>query len=504
MTRSAIVLLFGLGSTALAQRTAPCAAMKQFSQPGLALAITSAEWKPAASGMPDHCRVDGVLDQRTGVDSKPYGIRFALALPDEWNQRFLMQGGGGLNGSVQPPLGLVATGGTSALSRGFAVVSTDTGHQGRVFDPSFFADQQAALDFAYIAIGRVALLAKQMVAHYYGRPAAHSYFTGCSTGGREAMIMTQRYPSYFDGVISGAPAMRTGYSNLADRYMATMLNRVAPKGPDGKPQTAQALSPSDKKLLMDALVQACDGLDGLRDGIIWNQANCHFDPTALVCQGAKTDSCLTADQLSAIQLGMAGPKTAHGTAVYSAFSWDTGLTASGPGTIPGLLNPGPSPVGPPATETEMDVDAAAAVVASDQQARLTDSTWLNLRSFSGHSGKLLFFHGLSDPWFSALDTLGYYQRMAAANGGPAAVNGWSRIFLIPAMGHCGGGQGASDSFDLLSAMVRWVEENKPPESVTATSKAAPGRSRPLCAYPLHPHYLGTGDPNKAESFVCRP
>src|SRR5262249_27276982 len=155
-------------------------------------------------------------------------------LPENWNGRFLFQGGGGLNGSVGNPVGTQATGDTPALARGFAVVSTDTGHQGTgAFDGSFMQDQQAALDFAYAAVGRVAVLAKQIIAQHYGKPVDKSYFVGCSTGGREAMLMAQRYPLYFDGIVSGSPAMRTGYSNLATRSVAVTLNQVAPKDASG-------------------------------------------------------------------------------------------------------------------------------------------------------------------------------------------------------------------------------------------------------------------------------
>jgi feruloyl esterase len=282
-----------------------------------------------------------------------------------------------------------------------------------------------------------------------------------------------------------------------------MLNQIAPKGPDGKPLTAQALSAGEKKTIVDALLKACDDKDGLGDGAIWNTRDCHFDPATLVCKGEKNDSCLTAAQAAAIQKALAGPRNSRGVNVYPGFPWDTGLTATGQGVIPGLLNPGPSPVGPPYAETEMDVDAAAAVVAANPNTALTDSTWINLSSYSSRGGKLIFFHGMSDPWFSAFDTLGYYQRMAEANGGADQVQSWSRIFLIPSMGHCGGGQGALDSFDLLSAVVQWVEQGKPPENVTATSRAASGRARPLCAWPTHPHYHGTGDPDKPENFTCR-
>src|SRR5687768_9048176 len=192
---------------------AACASLTSLQMPGLPLSITKAEWIPAGSTspgsqsplappavtLPAFCRLDGVLDRRTGADGTSYGIGFALALPGEWNGRFLQQGGGGLNGNVGFPLGAAASGGTSALARGFAVASTDTGHKGQVFDATFMREQQASLDFAYQAIGRVASLAKQIIARHYSRPASKSYFAGCSTGGREAMLMSQRYPTYFDG-----------------------------------------------------------------------------------------------------------------------------------------------------------------------------------------------------------------------------------------------------------------------------------------------------------------
>jgi feruloyl esterase len=189
--------------------------------------------------------------------------------------------------------------------------------------------------------------------------------------------------------------------------------------------------------------------------------------------------------------------------VYPGFLYDTGITAAGQRQIPGLLNPGASPVGPPNTATEMDVDAAAARVAADQMARLTDSTWVNLSTFANRGGKLIFYHGISDPWFSSLDTQGYYEQMARANGGRTRVEAWSRLYLLPGMGHCGGGRAALDRFDLLTPLVRWVEQGSLPEPVIATGEAFPGRSRPLCAFPKYAHYKGQGDPEKAENYECR-
>jgi feruloyl esterase len=495
-----------------------CASLKALQIPGLSLSITKADWvaagsTPPAAGrgaappppvtLPAFCRVDGVLDARTGADGKNYGIGFALALPAEWNGRFLFQGGGGLNGSVQMPLGATAAGSTPALARGFAVVSTDTGHTGTGFDASFMAEQQALLDFAYQAVGRVALLAKQIITQHYAKAPDRSYFAGCSTGGREAMLMAQRYPTYFDGVIAGAPAMRTAYSGIGDEWVATMLNTVAPKDASGKANPREALTDAQKKTVIDGVLNACDAGDGVKDGMIFNTKACRFDPKTLVCSGSTgANGCLTMAQAIALEKGFAGPKDSKGRQVYPGFMFDTGLSATQ--GIPGLLHGGLNPVGPPFAGTSMDVDARADAAAASMGDILTaTASWTNLNTFSKRGGKLAFFHGVSDPWFSALDTIDYYERMSKANGGPEQVMNWSRLYLVPGMGHCGGGTAALDSFDLLSAIVDWVEKGTAPASVTATGRAFAGRSRPLCAYPQHAHYKGQGDPQDAKNFECR-
>ena len=495
---------------------AACEALTKLQIPGIALSITKAEWFPEGSSpaagrggaanpmkLPAYCRVDGVLDRRTGADGKPYGIGFALALPGDWNGRFLFQGGGGLNGSVQMPLGATAAGATPALLRGFAVVSTDTGHTGtNGFDAAFMQEQQAALDFAYQAVGRIAVLAKQIIAQHYAKAPDRSYFAGCSTGGREAMLMAQRHPTFFDGIISGAPAMRTAYSGIGDEWVATMLNTVAPKDASGKADPRAALSDAQKKAVIDGVLNACDANDGVKDDMIFNTKACRFDPKALVCGATKTDGCLTMEQATALEKGFAGPKDSKGRQVYPGFMFDTGI-ASTQG-IPGLLHGGRNPVGPAFSATTMDVDARAAAAATSSNDALTaTSSWTNLNTFSNHGGKLMFFHGVSDPWFSALDTIDYYERMTKANGGPQQVMNWSRLYLAPGVGHCGGGPVALDTFDMLTALVDWVEKGTAPASVTATGRALPGRSRPLCAYPQHAHYKGSGDTQDAKNFECR-
>ena len=439
---------------------------------------------------PAHCRVDGVIDARSGRDGKSYGIGFAVALPVHWNGRFLMQGGGGLNGSVASPAGSQFAGDQSALERGFAVASTDSGHQGPVFDAAFFRDQQAALNFLYQGVGEVVVVAKALVASHYGRDSDHSYFVGCSTGGREAMMMSQRFPNYFDGIVAGAPAMRTSFSNLGLRHAATKLNAIA----------SQPLTDADRHLIVEGALQACDTIDGNQDGFIFAPQECHFDPGVLECKGAKTASCLTTEQVGAVRALMAGPRKASGRQVYPGYYWDTGIANTR--GLPGILVGPPIPEGPPAG-TMFDVDAAADA-AMDARAMIGDThAWTNLSTFRAHGGKLIFLHGVSDPWFSAQDTVQYYERLGADNA-EAKLQDWSRLFLVPGMGHCGGGERTLDQFDMLTPLVAWVEKDVAPRQVIAKGTSAPGESRPLCPYPAHAHYSGKGAASDATNYVCKP
>jgi Tannase and feruloyl esterase len=456
---------------------------------------------PSIGPLPAHCRIDGVINRRKGVDGQEFGIGFAVALPqpNAWNGDFMMQGGGGGNGIVAYPTGANYAGDKPALVRGFVVASTDTGHTAKTgpFDFSFMRDQQAYLDFAFLANAEVAAVAKQIIAQYYAEPAAYSYFVGCSTGGREGMILSQRYPSVFNGIVSGDPAMRTGLSNLAiAQWIPVAYNQASPKDASGKPEIEKFLTDGDRKLFMDTLMKQCDAKDGVADGMIFDPLGCNFDPAVLACKSGQTDACIAPEKIAAIQKAFAGPKNAYGTQVYPGFLYDAGIAMKGP--VPGLLALGKSGLfGPYTTATELDVDRAA-LHASDP---LVEPASTNLSTFSLSGGKLIFFHGDSDPWFSPLDTLGYYKSLAAANGGPDKVAEWSRIFLVPGMAHCGGGP-SLDHFDMLSAVVDWVEKGTAPESIIATGKAFPGRSRPLCAYPMHAQYTGSGDTQDARNFRC--
>jgi feruloyl esterase len=457
---------------------------------------------PGLGPLPAHCRVDGVIHRRKGIDGEEFGIGFAVALPEKevWNGDFMMQGGGGGNGVVSYPTGASYSGEKPALVQGFAVASTDTGHKAKAgpFDFSFMRDQQAYLDFAYQANAEVAGVAKQIIAEYYAKAASYSYFVGCSTGGREGMILSQRYPKIFNGIVSGDPAMRTGLSNLAiGKWIPIAYNQAAPKDESGKPQIEKLLSDRDRKLFMDKLLMTCDARDGVADGMIFDPLGCDFDPAALACKAGQTEGCIAPEKVAAIKKAFAGPKNAYGTQVYPGFLYDVGIGT--PGFAPGLLAMGKGGIfGPYPTATEVDVDKEA-LHASDP---LVEPASTNLSTFSGNGGKLIFFHGDSDPWFSPLDTLGYYQSLGAVNGGADKVAEWSRMFLVPGMAHCGGGP-ALDRFDMLGAIVNWVEKGAAPEKVIATGQAFPGRSRPLCAYPKHAHYTGSGDSEDAKNFRCQ-
>lgn len=452
----------------------------------------------AADGLPRHCLVEGVINQRTGAGGVEYGIHFELRLPTRWNGRFLLQGGGGLNGSVRPAVGPVAAGSMPALARGFAVASHDSGHQGAGFDASFYADQRAALDFAETSVRTVTQVTRRMTHRFYGEQPHHSYMTGCSTGGREGMLASQRYPELFDGIVIGAPAMRPGHSNLGIEWAQAMLNRSLPadvSGPAG-------FDEHERGLVLTEVLNQCDARDGVADGMIANVAACRsFDARALACTpGQEAGTCLAPAKVEALQLAFAGPRDASGRPVYVPIPWDTGVTYTGPG-LPGYLPSGqPSPFGPATTARDIDIEARLHDLRWDAVGRLTDTAyWTNLSTYLGRGSKLIYFHGVSDPWFSAFDTLDYYDRARAANG----VETWddaARFYMVPGMMHCSGGN-AFDSFDMLGPMVDWVEKGEAPAAITASRRAGEAQM-PLCPWPSYAHYTG-GEVGLAGSYECR-
>ncbi len=466
---------------------------------------------------PAHCVVEGEINKHTGSDGNEYGDKFQLRLPDSWSGRFLFQGGGGLDGTVNPAVGPARPGFKSALARGYAVVSTDAGHEGKnPGDATFGADPQARADYQFRSTDLVAPVAKKIIAEYYGSAPQHSYMAGCSNGGREAMLAAQRYPDLFDGIIAGDPAFDLTRAAISEAWFSIKMAEIAPKSPNGMPQLSKAFSDADLKLVTTAILKQCDELDGLKDGLIDNPDSCHFDPGALQCKSAKNDSCLSPDQVRVLHETFAGPRNSHGKALYSDWPYDSGLAEPGwrvwilgNEQMPAInvllypqfvnhiaLPPGDAPI-PNAFAFDFDKDPERI----NKSANLINAASADLSAFRKHGGKLILYTGMSDPVFSANDLIDYYQRLAESNGGLTKTRQFVRLFRIPGMNHCAGGP-ALDDFDDLTAIEDWVEKGAAPDQMIATGATFPGRSRPLCPYPEISKYKGTGSTDDSANFAC--
>ncbi|MEY4426162.1 MAG: hypothetical protein RL535_460 [Pseudomonadota bacterium] len=471
---------------------------------------------------PAFCKVSGKMNERVGVNSKgeptPYHIGFEMRLPANWSGRLLYQGGGGNDGVVRPAVGPQATADKPALARGFAVVTTDAGHQGASADFGF--DAVARVDNAYNAHDKVATVAKQLLQSYYAKPADKSYFIGCSGGGRQGMMFTQRFPHHFDGVIAMAPAMRVSKgATIAAMWDSQALMGIAPKNADGKPILSQALSNEDLGLLRQGILDKCDALDGVADGIVSHPAACKFEVKALQCKGAKEASCLSEPQVNALTKMFSGPKNSKGDPLYTGWSWDAGIGHAANDWRNWKLGTSTTVV-PNSRHIFLMQDALQGyfVTPPDRSltalgfdfdkdpSRMDAHSWMfdtaadtELKGFKARGGKLLMAHGMADPIFSPLESEAYFNKLQASQGGKEM----SRLFQIPGMGHCQGGA-ATDSWDGLQAMVDWVEKGLAPERIEAKgTQVFPGRTRPLCAYPKVATYKGNGSIEDAASFSCQ-
>ena len=482
--------------------------------------FTGAIPQPASVGK--HCLVRGVIDERKGVGGKAYGTRFEMRLPIAWNGKFLFQGGGGVDGFVAPALGTIPCRGATAapgLVRGYAVVSMNGGHPEP--NPLFGFDQQARVDFAYASIGKVTAVSKQVITKLYGAAPKKSVFMGCSNGGREAMIAAQRYPTEFDGVIAGNPGFHLSAANLAEAWDTQQLMSVAPKNAEGQPILARAFSQGDLDLVSSAVLQACDGKDGIADGIINAWQQCNFDPEILKCGQDQSNSCLSAMQVGVLKRVFSGPQNSAGAKLYSDWPYDSGINAPNwrdwklgrsetpqPDAHNVILGGGSmnfyflTPPDPQFSQMAFDFDRDPPRLL--ETARLNDATSTYLSTFAERGSKLVLFQGLSDPVFSANDLLRWYRGVqdTTGNGDLEAVRTFARLFMIPGMTHCGDGP-ALDDFDPLSALEMWMDEGKAPDFMSASGKAFPGKQQPICAYPRQAIFDGKGDPNKLSSFQCR-
>jgi hypothetical protein len=508
-----------------------------------------------APRMPAHCRVFGVLNERKGVDDLPYGLGFEMRLPSNWNQRFLVQANGGSDGVVVPAFGNVVSNGatTNGLLQGFAVLSTDAGHrmvpaqQAQLVGGVLFGlDPQARLDYGYQAKQTLVPVAKRIVAIHYGQAATRSYMLGCSNGGRHGMVAAARLAHEFDGIVAGNPGFNLPKAAVQHAWDIQALSRV-------NPDVKEALSPGDMRLVAGSVLRACDALDGVADGAVDNHRACQrvFKLDPLQCTGAKTDACLSAVQVSALKDMFAGPRNSAGERLYADWPWDAGVGASAIGfgswrswklegpvaglpiigalgagslayvfsTPPQRLTGSPSALMESLRVFNFDTDAPR-IFATDQTFResamefMTPPDATGLRAFARKGAKLMVYHGVSDPVFSVNDTINWWEALNQRHGGRAAD--FARLYTIPGHNHCQGGP-STDQFDMLSAVVNWVEKGQAPDRVMATARVGanadvPGnwvtadgkpRTRPLCPYPQQARYSGSGDINDGQNFVCR-
>ncbi len=411
-----------------------------------------------------------------------------------WNGKFEAVGNGGWAGSIS--IQALAGG----VLRGYAVAATDTGHRER--DGSFALHHpEKLIDFSYRAVHEMTMQAKAFVAAFYGKAPSTSYWDGCSTGGMQGLSEAQRYPADYDGIIAGAPA----------NYMSHMLAQSLWVAHATLTDAARYIPPAKYPALHRAALDACDALDGVTDGVIDDPTRCHFDPKTIQCAAGDTVTCLTAPQVEAarkIYAPATNPRT--GAEIFPGLEPASELGWAG-------LAAGPTPMSiatdyfkfvvfeNPAWDFktfDFDKDVAAADLPDHAVVNAIDP---DLTAFFRRGGKLLMYHGWSDPLIAPRNSVNYYTRAVTASGGAAAVKDSIRLFMAPGVGHCAGGDGPSN-FDKLSVLERWVEQKAAPDRIVVSRFAAGGgtdRTRPLCPYPQVAVYSGTGSTDDAANFVCR-
>lgn len=491
-----------LASAALPVAAATCDSLNSLKLPNAAITATAvaagAYTPPAAANakgkapapiadLPAFCDVKVV--SKPSADSV---INIEYWLPDTgWNGNFLAKGNGGWTGSVTP--NSLADG----LRAGYATAMTDTGHEGG--SASFaLGHPEKVIDFGYRAVHEMAALGKTIVQARYESPVRKSYWDGCSAGGRQGLKAVQMYPEDFDGVVAGAPALQfTGRAS-----QAIWIGQQTHKSPEN------ALPQAKFAVVHNAVLAACDELDGVKDGVLENPRKCNFDPKKLQCAGADAADCLTPGQVETVARIYSDVKNPRTGEVY--FAGHEPGSESGWGTMAGA-----NPFG-------VGIDMFRYVVFGDENwdyktmnfdADMTkslkageaiDALNPNLKPFFDRGGKIVQYHGWADPQISPGSSVTYYENVAKANGGIAKVQQNHRLYMVPGMAHCGGGDGTA-TFNMLSALTQWVEQNKAPESIPA-SRVANGqtaRTRPLCSYPATAQYNGSGSTDDAANFTCK-
>jgi len=442
--------------------------------------------RQAYAELPAFCRVVAV--GRPGANS---AIGIEVWLPaTTWNGKLQAVGNGAWAGSI----GHSSMAG--ALAEGFAVAATDTGHQRGGAD--FLLDNEdAVIDFAYRAVHQMAVTAKALVEAYYEQPALRAYFNGCSTGGRQALTSAQRYPDDFDGIVAGAPAYYPSHIQGTQVWIAAVSNR----------SDRAKLATEQFSLLNQAAIAACDTLDAVADGVIENPRQCDFDPGVLACSATGNDaSCLNPEQVETARLIYQGPTDASGTSLYPGLEpgSETGWTTlSGAEPLALARETYALLVHEPGWDwRNFDADSEFAI-AVERIGALMDSADPDLSAFIEHGGKLLLYHGWSDPGIPPQGTVQYVESVRDTLD-PALADQNVRLFMVPGMGHCSGGTG-TDRFDMIATLDAWFESGSAPDRVDA-SRVVNGetlRTRPLCAWPATASYDGSGSTDDAANFSCR-
>ena len=510
--------------------------------------LTAATLVPAGTltvaGQPvgEHCLVTGRMFSRVSpVDGQTYAIGFEMRLPRAWNGRFFHQVNGGTDGAVVSATGGIGGGGplTSGLQQGFAVISSDAGHSAAQ-NPLFGLDPQARLDYGYQAVGKLTPMAKALIATAYGKGPDRSYLVGCSNGGRHAMVGAARYADQYDGILAGNPGFNLPKAAVAQLYGAQQFNTTATNPAD----LGSAFTPAERALVAGKVLERCDALDGATDGLVQDVQACKtafsLDRDVPTCSAGRTGSCLSGAQKTALGNIFKGARNSAGGAVYASFPFDAGITSSNwagwkfsssigaardPVAVGFIFQVPPAPVSILADTKafalgfSMDSDAPkiAATSALYTESALSFMTPPvgDLSTLHDRGAKMMVYHGVSDGVFSPDDTVAWYDQLRVSRGGDAAD--FARLYLVPGMNHCSGGP-ATDQFDMVNALVQWVEQGRTPDRVVATARGtgnaggvntelpagwSANRSRPLCPYPQVARYNGSGDTESAASFTCQ-
>ena len=533
LRKLAAMLIFGVATVGAGQAAArPCENLASLKLSDTT--ITAAQSIPAGTytapngevfkDIPAFCRVAATLTPTS--DSE---IRIEVWMPASgWNGKFEGVGNGGFAGAIA--YSAMAPG----VLLGYATASTDTGHVATSTTDGSFAlgHPEKIIDFGYRAVHLMTAIGKQITSAFYGEDPKHSYFTGCSTGGRQALMEAQRFSDDYDGIVAGDPVAFYTHHHVGGNLWVVwqMFN-----------DPASTVFTTQDTLLGNAVNSACDALDGVVDGVLNDPRRCNFNPKALLCTGSQTPpSCLTSEQVVAVKNIWTGPgQLVHQSGYYPPF--ERGGEAFG---WPSSISPEP----PPAPQTDNHaaigisffenfvfdnpswdfrtfnwnsdpayVDSKV-VVPGQTLATVLNSIDPDLAKFRAHGGKLIQYHGFSDPEVPPLTSINYFTSVVNFLDGSSGASSqpesqeqtqeYYRLFMVPGMNHCSGGPGANE-FDMLTPLVQWVEEDVAPESVIATHYVnnAPAQgvafTRPLCPYPQEAMYQGTGDTNEAANFVCK-